>query len=121
MRWNPQRNKPTEELSHDPTEGETMAESAIERVINLADQEWWTTGELARRLKVSKSSLEHWRSYGGGPSFYRVGQQVRYSRASVEAWLANRTFAHTSQYPQEMFDRPKKSVGDFKDGSAPAP
>jgi hypothetical protein len=76
-----------------------MAEgSTTERVVNLADDEWFDTRGLAQRLKITKRCLEHWRVVGGGPAYYRVGQHVRYSKTDVEDWLAKRSFAHTSEY-----------------------
>ena len=33
---------------------------------------------------------------GGGPAFYRFGNRVRYARADVDAWAAERRFCSTT-------------------------
>jgi excisionase family DNA binding protein len=46
-----------------------------------------TTREAAEYLRLSESSLNHWRLEGRGPAFTRFGRQVRYRRADVDRWL----------------------------------
>jgi excisionase family DNA binding protein len=48
----------------------------------------YTTQEAAEFLRISCSSLNHWRLEGRGPAFTRFGRQVRYRRADLESWLA---------------------------------
>jgi len=55
-----------------------------------------TTSEAAGRLKVTPRMLEARRSRGGGPPFVKVGRAVRYREADLEAWIAERTRASTS-------------------------
>ena len=43
--------------------------------------------ELAERLKVSVSTVRHWRYTYQGPPVLKVGRSVRYSIAECEAWL----------------------------------
>jgi excisionase family DNA binding protein len=55
-----------------------------------------TATEAAEFLGLSQSSLEKYRRQGFGPAFVRVGRRaIRYPRASVEAWLAQRCSAGT--------------------------
>ena len=49
-----------------------------------------TITDLSQMLGVPVDTLYGWRHRGLGPRGYRVGRQVRYRRASVEAWLAER-------------------------------
>ncbi len=49
-----------------------------------------TTHELAARLAVSTRTIELLRADGTGPSHLRVGGQVRYRLADVEAWETGR-------------------------------
>jgi len=49
-----------------------------------------TPKELAARLKVSPSTLRHWRKKGKGPPVLRVGPSTyRYSVEAVETYMAN--------------------------------
>ena len=52
------------------------------------DQELLTQAALARRWKVSPRTLERWRWLGRGPQYMKVGGQVRYRFADVEAYEA---------------------------------
>jgi predicted DNA-binding transcriptional regulator AlpA len=42
--------------------------------------------ELAKRWHISEATLERWRSQRKGPQFLRLGGQVRYRLADVEAY-----------------------------------
>ena len=42
--------------------------------------------ELAKRWQISEATLERWRSQRKGPQFLRLGGQVRYRLADVEAY-----------------------------------
>lgn len=57
----------------------------------LADDELLTETELADRLKVSLSLVQHWRSGGEGPPYYKLGANrmapVRYLWPEILAWL----------------------------------
>jgi hypothetical protein len=52
------------------------------------DQELLTQAALARRWKLSPRTLERWRWLGRGPQYMKVGGQVRYRFADVEAYEA---------------------------------
>jgi predicted DNA-binding transcriptional regulator AlpA len=56
-----------------------------------------TSEQTAQELKVSERTLEDWRRTGAGPPFIRISRRcVRYRRADIEAWLAERLKASTS-------------------------
>lgn len=44
--------------------------------------------EVAEYLRVSESTLAHWRRTQQGPKWFGVGQQRRYQWEDVETWLA---------------------------------
>jgi excisionase family DNA binding protein len=47
--------------------------------------------ELAKRLGVSRSTLQSWRYAGRGPRYIKLGRLVRYRSADVEAYLRAQT------------------------------
>ena len=54
------------------------------------DQEWYTTEELARIVKVDPSTIRRWRTARPrqGPPFVRLSfGVVRYNPADVQEWL----------------------------------
>jgi excisionase family DNA binding protein len=53
--------------------------------------DYLTVDELAEYLQLSKETIYHWRLEGTGPKATKLGKQLRYSRANVEAWLKSRT------------------------------
>ena len=50
----------------------------------------------SRHLGLSKSTMEKLRVYGGGPQYLKLGRLVRYRIEDLEAWLADRVVASTS-------------------------
>lgn len=51
-----------------------------------------TSTEVARRLRLKPQTLRRWRQQGLGPGYLRFGDtrrgRVRYARAEVEGWIA---------------------------------
>lgn len=47
---------------------------------------YMTTREVAAFLGLSAGTLCVWRNQGKGPSYYKVGNAVRYKIDDVEAW-----------------------------------
>lgn len=56
-----------------------------------------TTQEVADLLNVRRTTLEAWRSRGGGPKFMKLGRVVRYRRRDVDQWLEENTHTSTSE------------------------
>lgn len=50
-----------------------------------------TTAEAAKILRVGVNTLKDWRYYKTGPDYIKVGCQVRYREAALEAWLQQQT------------------------------
>ncbi len=55
-----------------------------------------TPAEAAAYLRLSKSTLAKLRCVGGGPRFKKLGRKIVYARADLDAWLAERTAANTT-------------------------
>ncbi len=47
---------------------------------------YMTTYEAAELLGLSAGTLRVWRCQGQGPSYYKVGNAVRYKVDDLEAW-----------------------------------
>lgn len=58
------------------------------------------TREAAAVLGVQPRTLEAWRLRGSGPRYVQVGRLVRYRRAAIEQWLAERERSSTSERPE---------------------
>lgn len=54
--------------------------------------------DVAQMLCQSVRTLQKWRVTGEGPSYFKIGRSVRYSRDEVLAWRNARRFLHTSQH-----------------------
>lgn len=46
--------------------------------------------DVAALTGLSRSTLAKKRCAGSGPAFFKIGRQIRYDRADVEAWIASR-------------------------------
>ena len=55
------------------------------------------TVEAAAYLRLAKPTLEKLRLTGNGPNFLKLGRSVRYTRSSLDSWLAARVVSSTSQ------------------------
>lgn len=56
-----------------------------------------TTKEAADYCRLGKPTLERFRVTGAGPRFVKLGGAVRYRRCDLDAWLASRVVASTSE------------------------
>jgi predicted DNA-binding transcriptional regulator AlpA len=55
--------------------------------------------EAATLLHLSERTLERFRVSGTGPKFIRLGRSIRYRLADIEAFIASRIVASTSERP----------------------
>jgi excisionase family DNA binding protein len=55
------------------------------------------TREAAQYLRLSERTLERWRVQGIGPRFGRFGKSIRYRQQDLDAHVASRVVASTSQ------------------------
>lgn len=46
-----------------------------------------STKELAEYLGISEWTIAHYRTYGTGPEYLKLGNYVRYKVSDIEAWL----------------------------------
>lgn len=53
----------------------------------LISQQWLTPEELGEKLSVKAATLAEWRSAGKGPIYMKIGREIKYAIADVEAWL----------------------------------
>ena len=56
------------------------------------------TKEAADYIGASVSHMNKLRVYGGGPPFFKTGKWISYAIADLDAWLATRKHASTSEY-----------------------
>jgi len=59
------------------------------------DDELLDTERVAKVCGLSEVTLRKWRITGEGPRFVRLGRAVRYRRADLDAYLAERAFTTT--------------------------
>lgn len=50
-----------------------------------------TEPEAAEKLSIHVSTLRRLRRGGEGPTFVRVGQQIRYRQEDIDLWIAERS------------------------------
>jgi len=65
-----------------------------------SDAKILTTNEAARYLRLSASTLQHYRLRGEGPPFSRLGKLVRYRREMLDAWVEERQNTTTTEETQ---------------------
>ncbi|WP_244929275.1 helix-turn-helix domain-containing protein [Nocardioides sp. W7] len=59
-----------------------------------------TLAQLADELSVPVKTLYDLRSKGRGPRGFRIGRQLRFRRAEVEAWLASLETDDAHRHPR---------------------
>src|SRR5271166_3121847 len=70
-----------------------------------------STSDVAEWLGLSTQWLEIGRGTNYGPRFVVLStRRIRYRRADVLAWLAERTFVHTAQYRNARADEPRTAT-----------
>ena len=55
-----------------------------------------TEKEAAAYLNVSPRTLQAWRLRGNGPAYVKLGNAVRYDRATLDRFIAENTRANTA-------------------------
>ena len=63
-------------MSHEPERHQTRAENEL-----------WTSGEVATFLRISRRKLFYLRSQGMLPPTIRIGRSLRFRAAEVRAWV----------------------------------
>ena len=67
----------------------------------MAETPLLTTVEAATFLRLSRRTLEDFRTKGTGPSFRRLGKKIFYRPEDLDSWVDERTFTSTSEYPTQ--------------------
>ena len=61
-----------------------------------AQSRFLDTPQAAAYLGLRAPTLEHWRSSGEGPHFYKLGARVFYTREDLDAFAESRRHTSTS-------------------------
>jgi len=86
------------------------ADLAAEGIAAGGADDLLSTSEVAEWLGLSAAWLEIGRGKNYGPRFVVLStRRIRYRRADVLAWLAERTYAHTRQYRNASADKPGRA------------
>lgn len=62
--------------------------------------------EAAEHLRLSKSTLDKLRVYGGGPAYFKLGRTVVYSVGDLDAWMASRRRESTAVAANDNTPKP---------------
>ena len=65
----------------------------------MSDSPLLSTVEAAAVLRLSKRTLEDYRTKGNGPTFRRLGKKIYYRSEDLTTWIDDRAFTSTSEYP----------------------
>jgi predicted site-specific integrase-resolvase len=63
------------------------------------DSKHLNVGQLAERWHLSTGTLDHWRRYGKGPLYLKVGGKVLYRVSDIEAFEAASVRQETEKDP----------------------
>jgi predicted DNA-binding transcriptional regulator AlpA len=67
-------------------------------MINPATEKYIDTRAAAKYAKLSVSTLEKLRVFGGGPRYLKLGRRVVYPMDALEEWLRAKECGSTSEY-----------------------
>ena len=65
----------------------------------MTDSPLLTTVEAGAFVRLSRRTLEDYRTKGTGPTFRRLGKKIYYRTEDLNAWIDDRAFTSTSEYP----------------------
>ena len=60
-----------------------------------------TTAEAATFVRLSRRTLEDYRTKGTGPTYRRLGKKIYYRPEDLNNWIDARAFTSTSEYPAQ--------------------
>ncbi len=87
-------------------DGTTEDDREGDAAVNDGLPEYMGTREAAALLGLSPRTLDRYRVTGQGPAFHRFGTRIRYARADLVAWAAERRRTSTSD-DGDREDRPR--------------
>lgn len=86
-----------------PSESQHAGSSKMSQPLAPKTDNYLTTEEAARVLRLSPKTLERFRLEGHGPPFFKLGPgkraRVLYKKDDLIAWIESRRFGSTSEYP----------------------
>ena len=56
-------------------------------MVQVIEQELFTTEELAKKLRLKADTLHKWRQRDQGPKYFRIGGRIYYHGEEVNEWL----------------------------------
>jgi excisionase family DNA binding protein len=69
-----------------------------------------TVTEAADYLRLSKATLDQWRTAGKGPRFIKAGKRVLYDSRDLDRWLDGNKRSSTSDQPHLRRRRRRRLV-----------
>ncbi len=79
-----------------------------------------TTAQAAAVLRMEPSTLDHWRSEGAGPVFYKIGRRIYYKRADLDAWIESRKRRSTAEHKAGRQGGARPPRDGTSDGARPS-
>ncbi len=70
--------------------------------MDVQTEKYVDTSSAAKYAKLSVSTLEKMRVFGGGPRFMKLGRRVVYSTHALDQWLGERECGSTSEYGADI-------------------
>ena len=101
-----------EEPRDEEAGGQDAAPAASEEKPAEANPVFWTVKELAKVLRMSRSTLDKYRTDGVGPKYRKTRGKVLYAREDVEEWLEKRGRSSTSDPGDDPLSGRKKSSSE---------
>ena len=71
-----------------------------------------TQGDLAKRWRLGKRTLESWRVEGVGPCYLKIGNRVLYRLQDIEAFEESRCFQQVGHPPVSRTKKKDELVDD---------
>lgn len=84
---------------HIKTDLKLVIEQTIKQILDNGSlsPEYMDTVQAAKYLGLSKQRLEIWRVHGGGPTYIKLAQAVRYKKTDLDDFMAAHSCKNTSE------------------------
>ena len=68
-------------------------------------EDYLTTGQAARELRIAPGTLQNWRSQGVGPKFIKHRRSVFYLKSEIEAYKDKyfQMYSSTTEWKKDTF------------------
>ena len=74
----------------------------------MTDEKFLTEKDLAKRWKISHSSLQNQRWSKAGPPYFKIGRFVRYRLSDIEDYENKHMRFHNSKIPNNFSEYSKR-------------